>query len=731
MSEDWGETLKERAAAGDLDGLEEAWLEALEDPGPAEAFVEALEALQGDKKREMSLALLPLVLEIYAGMERHEDALTVVRCLARYRTRDPATRRALLLHMREAYQDTDWIEGFIRASGLREMVPLDEGLERFDSFAPYKPGGGVEHQAGWGAGVVEGFNEDTWDLKIRFEDGFVRELPVTSAVESLPPLDARNLRIMLMTRPDELKALAQEDPAQAVRMALKLNPGKKLTAAKVKEVLVDKVVPSAGWSRWWNRAKKAAAQDPYLLLEGGSRPVFSLREKPVTLEEEALSRVQGASDLAEAVARVREYMASRPGKELKRLLIEAVGKHMEGEEEVGPLLDGILLMEEQGSDWSKSSKEVLLDTLGEEGAAADSRGLFEVLSSIPSEKGRNLALRSLQGAYPEDWPRLLSGAFASLPKDLLDPAADHLVKKGHGGLVLVVFKELMEAPWKAPWPIFFLSRRFGGGGFEGLDGGPTISEVALAMLRCLESSLFHAQGTRNECREVEKRYEELLMDGKRRILDRFMDEGTREELERALSMVNVMSKLPESLQSELETEIVIRHPDLKREVEVAFWDEERMYCTRKGIERKEEELRVIVDEKLPEVAEAIGRAAAFGDLSENAEWTAALEDQRLLTEKASQMEDELRSVRILEDQRLPEGRVAPGTRVTLRKEEGFEETLSILGPWDTGGMGVVSYRAPLAAPLLGKKVGDRVLIELPDSSYEVTVLAVEPIVFED
>jgi transcription elongation GreA/GreB family factor len=44
---------------------------------------------------------------------------------------------------------------------------------------------------------------------------------------------------------------------------------------------------------------------------------------------------------------------------------------------------------------------------------------------------------------------------------------------------------------------------------------------------------------------------------------------------------------------------------------------------------------------------------------------------------------------------------------------------------------VVSYQAPLAAPLLGKKVGEEATVTLPGNSYEVTVIAVEPIAFAD
>jgi len=184
--------------------------------------------------------------------------------------------------------------------------------------------------------------------------------------------------------------------------------------------------------------------------------------------------------------------------------------------------------------------------------------------------------------------------------------------------------------------------------------------------------------------------------------------------------------LPEMVQEYLESEIPYRYPDLVKIKDKPFWEEEFIYCTRQGIEKRSRELKEITEEKLPEIFKAIGKAADFGDLSENAEWTAALEEQRLLTEKAGQIEEELGNARIIEEQKRHEGVVAPGTRVTMVRvgEEG-EETITILGPWDIGPEGVVSYQAPLAASLLGTKQGDQATIQLPERSYEVMVKAVE------
>lgn len=732
MNDDWGDRLTELASAGDMDGLEEAWLEALEDPGPADVFLDALDALDPTQQQERSLSLLTLVLETYEGLERYEDVVKIGRALGKLRPRDPVIRRTLIHNLRASHKDSKWIEHFLRASGLIEGVPIDEGMERFDSFAPYKPGSGVFHDSGWGTGIVEGFNSVTRDLKIRFEDGFVRELPVSSAVESLAPLESGDFRVMLMTNSEGLKAMAEEEPSLLLRKVLSLQrPGEKLTAAQLKERIVDTVIPSGEWQRWWSRAKQAAARDPYLKAEGGSRPVFQLRDEPVSLEEEALSRVSDAEDLPGAVARVREYLAAKPGKDLLNQLLDEVerrvGESMEGGKDLASLMDGVLLLEDRGRNASRSSIEIWREAAGtgteNEG---DPARAAKFLRSIATDKGRNLALHTLPEVFPRDWGRLLSEGYGNLPRDLLDPAIDLLVKNGLGGLLLNKFKELMESPWKTPWPIYYLARRYMAGGFEGIDGAPRVAEAALAMLRVLESSLFHTSGDVHARRDVVKRYEELLTDPKRHMLEMFVEEGTREEIARAFSMISLTSKVPESIQEFLRSEIIYRHPEFKKEEEAPFWDEGFILCTLDGIRAKQEELRVITEEKIPQNSKAIGRAAAMGDLSENAEWTAALEDQRLLTDRAAQIEAELENVRAIENQTIPEGIIVPGVRLTYRREgDEKDEAVNILGPWDAVKPGIVSYMAPFAASFLGKKVGDEVTVVLPDKTFNATVKAVD------
>jgi transcription elongation factor GreA len=159
----------------------------------------------------------------------------------------------------------------------------------------------------------------------------------------------------------------------------------------------------------------------------------------------------------------------------------------------------------------------------------------------------------------------------------------------------------------------------------------------------------------------------------------------------------------------------------------AFWESDRIWTTREGLERRRGELRLLREEKIPANQEAIGKAAAQGDLSENAEWEMAIQEQEKLTTRAAEIEGELRVAELIENAILPENTVCPGTFVRYRDlDSASEHEIEILGPWDTEREHVVSYRAPLAAGLLGRRPGERAKIKLPSGEMEVEVLTARP-----
>ena len=107
---------------------------------------------------------------------------------------------------------------------------------------------------------------------------------------------------------------------------------------------------------------------------------------------------------------------------------------------------------------------------------------------------------------------------------------------------------------------------------------------------------------------------------------------------------------------------------------------------------------------------AIGAAADHGDLSENAEFTAALEQRDRLTERIGVIEQELGRAGVIDPASVPTDHVGVGSGVRARNlATGETETFRFLGPWTADpDEGLYFYRAPLSLAFMGKQPGEQV-----------------------
>jgi transcription elongation GreA/GreB family factor len=219
-----------------------------------------------------------------------------------------------------------------------------------------------------------------------------------------------------------------------------------------------------------------------------------------------------------------------------------------------------------------------------------------------------------------------------------------------------------------------------------------------------------------------------LMVGKRGFLEQVLKTIGRDDI---ASYLGITERGGDDFPQEI-IDIVVRvvgkrFPDLTARPERPFWErDEVLFTTRDGLRRAKEDYRLLVEEKIPANSKAIGAAASLGDLSENSEWESAMEEQRTLTTRATQMDREIRSARLIEDQELPIDLVAPGTTVTFSEAAtGRERSYRILGPWDVVDEQTVNYRAPIAQGLLGRRIGDAAEVPSPQGPIAVRIEAIE------
>lgn len=127
-----------------------------------------------------------------------------------------------------------------------------------------------------------------------------------------------------------------------------------------------------------------------------------------------------------------------------------------------------------------------------------------------------------------------------------------------------------------------------------------------------------------------------------------------------------------------------------------------------------------LDADRPAKIKALQKARALGDLSENADYSAAKRDLRHLESRLRFLHKQLRYADVITPQ--DNGKVELGTYVTLRFDDGAEETFRIVGKQEVDvDAQLISFASPLGAALMGKKVGTTVTVEAPATTYQVTI----------
>ena len=142
---------------------------------------------------------------------------------------------------------------------------------------------------------------------------------------------------------------------------------------------------------------------------------------------------------------------------------------------------------------------------------------------------------------------------------------------------------------------------------------------------------------------------------------------------------------------------------------------ERIPMTRTGYDKLKAELKIMQEEKMPEIEKRIADARSEGDLKENAEYHGARESQGMLQAKINMLSNKIARAEIVDTSKLPKDQVVFGATIVVKDLEfGDDEEFTLVGAgeedYDSGRILVTS---PLAQGLLGKKVGETAEVEVP------------------
>jgi transcription elongation factor GreA len=154
---------------------------------------------------------------------------------------------------------------------------------------------------------------------------------------------------------------------------------------------------------------------------------------------------------------------------------------------------------------------------------------------------------------------------------------------------------------------------------------------------------------------------------------------------------------------------------------------ERIPMTRNGYNKIKAELEHMQNELMPEIEKRIATARAEGDLSENAEYHGARESQGLMQAKINLLADKLARAAIMDTSKVDKSKVSFGCTIVVKDLDfGDTEEFTLVGAgeedYDTGKINIAS---PLAQGFVGKKVGDKVEVEVPAGTNKFQILEIK------
>lgn len=151
---------------------------------------------------------------------------------------------------------------------------------------------------------------------------------------------------------------------------------------------------------------------------------------------------------------------------------------------------------------------------------------------------------------------------------------------------------------------------------------------------------------------------------------------------------------------------------------------EEMLLTQEGYDKIVAEHENLVSVKRAEVAERIKEAISYGDISENAEYDSAKNEQAELEERIRYLEEMLRKAKIVQEEDVKGGVVNVGLKVTVKDLDTKDvEVFSIVGATESDPFnGKISNESSVGKALIGHKKGDKVAVEIPDGiiNYQIT-----------
>jgi len=587
--------------------------------------------------------------------------------------------------------------------------PLDKSLVRLEKLLGFQPGALVLNGT-WGLGVVKRLDYFYKKITVDFKTKKGHQFTYAAAVDMLERAPEGHILVKYHDRDAELQTLIKEQPGEFIKDVLKSYGDMPIT--RLEDVCAQNgFVKSVNWKKFWEGARAALRKDKLVEIPVKRADPIRLKASVEDYGDSWLTAFSHETDPKLLLAGVKEFVAQGKFKtatdEVKAKIEERLVFAVTAARKVDDALYTRLAVTVRELGFSKPAAAEMRDYLWER------KRFVKAAATLPArEVGAMIA-------FLADGDEAKARLYAAVPDLCFTAVAEIVQQFGQEEACRQAMGALMKAP-KAPATLTTLLV----GKYENFRAWTELPPLSTLLTHAIALGEGRQSGETLKMQNLIRRlfadvkwlakvFAWLAPADQALFFERFQASIAWDPSTHHTIVVRMTRIVPA-----LEAHVVA----VEKKKEYARLTSYRSFALKKA------EYLKLINEDMPENVRKIEFAKGFGDLSENAEYQYAKDEQRQLMQKQTLMQQDLETVKPSDFADATTDEVMPGVAVVVATADG-EKTYSILGEWDNDPeQGVLSSKARLAVNMLGKKVGDQ--FELPGAEGQVafgTVKAIQPL----
>jgi transcription elongation GreA/GreB family factor len=562
-------------------------------------------------------------------------------------------------------------------------------------------GSGFCMHRSWGFGKIKTVDTVFARFTIDFPNKPDHTMDLAFAAELLKPISKDHILARKAADLEGLRAMAAAQQLELVKLVLN-SYGGKATADQIQQALAPDVVRD-DWKRWWEAARRKMKTDGHFQVPLKKTEPVVYQAQEVSLQDRLLGEFRAAKGLkARTVVASELFKNAHDLKDKQAAAAEAVtalnadiASHQRTQPAVA--LEAVFIRDDlrQTADLPPAEGEITAAQIWSQEVR-----FGPLMEQFPASKHKR-ALESFKAASPERWHETVRAALNSVSARLCREFADLLIQEGKFDALKEALARLISQHTASSELLLWLGKERSDAFADIL--GP---EVFRAMLTSMERDQFNEKRS-SRLRDFILDDQELLVE-----LTASADLEVIKDLTRALQLSPVFDDMDKR---SLLARLVKSHPAVQALVSGEQTKQDTtLVVSWESLERRNAEYRELVDKKIPANSKEIAIARGYGDLSENHEFKAAKEMQKLLMRRKAELETQLVRARGTDFANAKTDTVNLGTVVGVTDlAANLPETFTILGAWDSEPeKGIISYLSPVARALLGHKPGEELEVEV-------------------